>query len=117
MRPRRLHRRHSLPSPSLYSSTRLPRKEDGPMPLRMLSRRPRHLHILVVSLLVLVLGIATGVGRVSRPTTPLETEAAAAVSTESDQFTDVPPSPVPPTPPAAAEVPVTTPPASADTPR
>jgi len=89
------------------------------MRLRMLSRRPRHLQILVVSLLVLVLGIATGVGRASRPGASLETEAAAAVSTGSDQFVDVPPSPVTTTPSgtAAAEVPATTPPAPADAPR
>jgi len=85
------------------------------MRLRMLSERPRHLQIFVVSLLVLVLGIATGVGRVSRSTTSLETEAAAAVSTGSDAFVDVPPSPVTTTPPtAAAEPPATTPPATDD---
>jgi hypothetical protein len=82
------------------------------MRLRMLSGRPRHLQILVVSVLVLVVGIATGVGRASRSTmTSRETEAAAAVSTGSDAFVDVPPSPVTTTPPttAAAEVPATTP--------
>lgn len=86
------------------------------MRLRMLSGRPRHLHVLVVSLVVLVLGIATGIGRASRPTTPLETEAAASVSTGSDEFVDVPPNPVTTTPPAtaAAEPPATTPPAPAD---
>ncbi len=86
------------------------------MRLRMLSGRPRHLQIFVVSLVVLVLGIAMGVGRVSRSTTSLETEAAAAVSSGSDAFIDVPPSPVPTTPPttAAAEPPATTPPAPDD---
>ena len=88
------------------------------MRLRMLSGRPRHLQIFVVSVLVLVVGIATGVGRASRSTASLETEAAAAVSTGSDAFVDVPPSPVTTTPPttAAAEVPATTPPAPADAP-
>ncbi|HEU5447673.1 MAG TPA: peptidoglycan-binding domain-containing protein [Acidimicrobiia bacterium] len=85
------------------------------MRLRMLSGRPRHLQIFVVSLVVLVLGIAMGVGRVSRSTTSLETEAAAALSSGSDAFVDVPPSPVTTTPPttAAAEPPATTPPADA----
>ena len=86
------------------------------MRLRMLSGRPRQLQILVVSLVVLVLGIATGLGRASRPTAPLETEAAAAVSTGSDEFIDVPPSPVTTTPPptAPAETPTTAPPAPPD---
>lgn len=85
------------------------------MRLRMLSGRPRHLQIFVVSLVVLVLGIAMGVGRVSRSTTSLETEAAAALSSGSDAFVDVPPNPVTTTPPttAAAEPPATTPPADA----
>ena len=85
------------------------------MRLRMLSERPRHLQIFVVSLVVLVLGIAMGVGRVSRSTTSLETEAAAALSSGSDAFVDVPPNPVTTTPPttAAAEPPATTPPADA----
>ncbi|HKY76281.1 MAG TPA: peptidoglycan-binding domain-containing protein [Acidimicrobiia bacterium] len=86
------------------------------MRLRMLFGRPRQLQIFIVSLLVLVLGIATGVGRASRPTASLETEAAAAVSTGSDNFVDVPPSPVTTTPPATtpAEPPTTTPPAPAE---
>ena len=86
------------------------------MPFRMLSGRPRQLQILIVSLVVLVLGIATGLGRASRPAAPLETEAAAAVSTGSDEFIDVPPSPVTTTSPATApaEPPATTPPAPAD---
>ena len=85
------------------------------MRLRMLSERPRHLQIFVVSLVVLVLGIAMGVGRVSRSTTSLETEAASALSSGSDAFIDVPPNPVTTTPPttAAPEPPATTPPADA----
>ena len=78
------------------------------MRLRMLSGRPRHLHVLLVSLVVLVLGIATGVGRASRPTASLETEAAASVSTGSDAFVDVPPSPVTTAPPATAPAEPTT---------
>jgi putative peptidoglycan binding protein len=86
--------------------------------LRMLSGRPRHLQILVLSLLVLILGIATGIGRASRPTESLETEAAAAVSTGSDEFIDVPPSPVTTIPPttAPAEPTTTAPPAPAAAP-
>ena len=89
------------------------------MRLRMLSGRPRHLQILVVSLLVLVLGMAMGLGRASRPAAPLETEAAASVSTGIDEFVDVPPSPAPTAPPAAApaEPPAPTPPAPAETAR
>ena len=83
------------------------------MRLHMLSR-PRHLQIFVISLLVLVLGIAMGVGRVSRSTTSLDAEAAAAVSTGSDAFVDVPPSPVTTTPPTAAAEPPATPPPATD---
>jgi peptidoglycan hydrolase-like protein with peptidoglycan-binding domain len=86
------------------------------VPLRMLSGRPRHLHVLLVSLAVLVVGTAAGIGRASRPAAPLETETAAALSTGSDQFIDVPPSPVTTNPPTTtpAEPPATTPPAPAD---
>ncbi|MGH9012298.1 MAG: hypothetical protein ACRDYF_21005, partial [Acidimicrobiia bacterium] len=72
------------------------------MPLRMLSGRPRHLHVLLLSLAVLVVGIAAGIGRASRPAAPLETETASALSTGSDAFFDVPPSTVTTNPPATA---------------
>ena len=81
------------------------------MRLRMLSGRPRLLRLLLVSLVVLVIGIATGVGRASRPGAPLPTESAASISTGTDEFVDVPPSTVPTSPPttAAPEPPATTP--------
>src|SRR5688572_3372184 len=88
--------------------TSYPERRDGTVRLRMLSGRPRHLHVFLVSLAVLVLGIATGVGRASRPTASLETEAAASVSTGSDVFVDVPPNPVTTAPPANAPAEPTT---------
>jgi putative peptidoglycan binding protein len=80
--------------------------------LRMLSGRPRQLEVLLLSLAVLIVGIAAGIGRASR-TSALET--AASVSTGSDEFIDVPPSTVTTNPPATApaEPPATTPPTSA----
>jgi hypothetical protein len=79
----------------------------------MLSGRPRQLQILVLSVAVLVVGIAAGIGRASRQSAALET--AASVSTGSDEFVDVPPSTVTTSPPATApaEPPATTPPAPA----
>jgi peptidoglycan hydrolase-like protein with peptidoglycan-binding domain len=83
------------------------------MPVRMLFGRPRQLQILFLSLAVLLVGIAAGVGRASRPSSPLETAAALS---GSDEFVDVPPSTVVTNPPstAAAEPPATSPPAPAD---
>ncbi|HEV3362958.1 MAG TPA: hypothetical protein VG795_02255 [Acidimicrobiia bacterium] len=83
------------------------------MRLRMLSGRPRQLQILLLSVAVLVVGIAAGIGRASRRVTPLETETAAALS-GADEFVDLPSSVVT-TPPATAPAePATTPPAPAD---
>ena len=86
------------------------------MRLRMLFGRPRQLQVLMLSVAVLVVGIAAGVGRASRPSSPMETAAATAgVSTGSgnDEFVDVPPSTVTTNPPATApaETPATTAPA------
>ncbi len=53
------------------------------MLLRMLSGRPRHLQILLLSLAVLVAGIAAGFGRAS-PAVELRLETAAAVVAGSD---------------------------------
>ena len=80
------------------------------MRLRMLSGRPRQLQIFLLSLAVMVVGIAAGVGRASRSSSaPLET--AASVSSGSDEFIDVPPSTVTTNPPATApaEPPATSP--------
>jgi hypothetical protein len=80
------------------------------MPLRMLSGRPRHLQVLVLSLIVLTVGVASALGRPPGPAGPLE---AAAAITSGDQFNDVPPSPSP----LAADPPTTAPtapPASTD---
>jgi peptidoglycan hydrolase-like protein with peptidoglycan-binding domain len=78
------------------------------MPVRMLSGRPRHLQVLALSLIVLVIGIAAGVGR-SHSSGALETAAFAS----GDEFYDVPPvaSPRAADPPvtAPAEVPATPP--------
>jgi Putative peptidoglycan binding domain len=57
------------------------------MPQRILSGRPWHLQILILSLLVLTIGVAAGVGRSADPSSPLETAVAYA-----DEFVDVPPS-------------------------
>jgi hypothetical protein len=78
----------------------------------MLSGRPRQLQILVLSLAVMVVGIAAGIGRASRPSSPLETAAALS---GSDAFIDVPPGTVVTNPPATApaDPPATTPPAPA----
>ncbi|MEW6474475.1 MAG: peptidoglycan-binding domain-containing protein [Actinomycetota bacterium] len=62
------------------------------MPLRHLSGQPRQIRVLVLSLLVLIVGVAAGVSRSSDPSTPLETAVSFA-----DEFVDVPPS-VPATP-------------------
>src|SRR5690349_16941776 len=70
------------------------------MPDRSLSGRPRHLQVLVLSLVVLIVGVAAGIARSSDPSTPLETAVAFA-----DEFVDVPPS----TSPLAVEPPVPTP--------
>jgi hypothetical protein len=70
------------------------------MPERSLSGRPRQLQVLVLSLVVLIVGLAAGITRSSDPTTPLETAVAFA-----DEFVDVPPV----TSPLAVESPVPTP--------
>jgi len=74
------------------------------MPLRNLSGKPRHVQVLIVSLLVLVIGVAAGIGRSSDPSTPLETAVAFA-----DEFVDIPPST------ATSAVPETTTTAPAET--
>jgi hypothetical protein len=71
------------------------------MPERSLSGRPRHLQVLVLSLVVLIVGLAAGITRSSDPTTPLETAVAFA-----DEFVDVPPAT---SSPLAVESPVPTP--------
>jgi hypothetical protein len=79
------------------------------MPLRMLSGRPRHLQVLALSLIMLVIGIAAGIGRAAHTSGALEAAAYAG----GDEFFDVPPAPSPRAvdPPAAApvEVPATPP--------
>src|SRR5436853_190088 len=72
------------------------------MPLRILSGRPRHLQILIASLVVLCIGVATALGRPSGSPATLETAAAYA---GGDIFNDVPPS----TSPLAADPPSTAP--------
>lgn len=67
------------------------------MPLRNLSGQPRHMRLLIVSLLVLVVGVAAGFGRNSDPSTPLETAVAFADTvcmggTPQPPGCDVPPS-------------------------
>jgi len=76
------------------------------MPLRILSGRPRHLQILIASLLVLAIGLATALGR---PASPQKLETAAALS-GGDIFNDVPPPPSPASDPTTtAPAPVTDP--------
>ncbi len=70
------------------------------MPQRILSGRPRQLQVLLLSLVVMVVGVAAGITRSSDPTTPLETAVAFA-----DEFVDVPPS----TSPLAVEPPIAAP--------
>jgi peptidoglycan hydrolase-like protein with peptidoglycan-binding domain len=72
------------------------------MPLRMLSGRPRHLQVFALSLIVLVIGVAAGLGRASQPSGPLQ---AAAAFAGGDEFDDVPPA----TSPRAADPPVSAP--------
>src|SRR5690349_16379529 len=72
------------------------------MPLRILSGRPRHLQVLVASLLVFAVGLATALGRPSGSPQKLENAAAFA---GGDVFNDVPPS----TSPLAADPPATAP--------
>ena len=75
------------------------------MRLRMLSGRPRHVFVLVLSLMVLTVGLAAGAGRLFEPS--LQTAAAFSGAGE---FYDVPPttSPLAADPPAApsADAPV-----------
>jgi len=71
------------------------------MPLRILSGRPRHHQLLLASLLVLMVGLATALGRPSG--SPQRLENAAAVG--GDVFNDVPPA----TTPAATDPPATAP--------
>ena len=66
------------------------------MPLRMLSARPRHLQVLVLSLIVLTVGLATALGRPSGRSGSFETAAAL---TGAHDLLDVPPT----TSPLAAE--------------
>jgi hypothetical protein len=73
------------------------------MPLRILSGRPRHLQLLVLSLVVLTVGVAAGFGRASGPSGKLETAAFSG-----PEFYDVPPT----TSPQAADPPATAPAAS-----
>ncbi|HYH48529.1 MAG TPA: peptidoglycan-binding domain-containing protein [Acidimicrobiia bacterium] len=73
------------------------------MPLRNLSGRPRHVQVLIISLLVLVIGVAAGIGRASDPSTPLETAVAYA-----DEFVDIPPSTTPAVPETATTAPADT---------
>ena len=80
------------------------------MPLRMLSGQSRHLQVFVVSLAVLAVGIAAGVGR-SSGSSGLETAAVVAV----DDFIDVPPA-TSPTAVDPAAVPAEAPTAPATTP-
>ena len=79
------------------------------MPLRILSGRPRQIQVLVLSLVVLVVGIAAGLSRSSTdPSDALAAMEAAAVAAGSDSFVDVPPSTSPSTTapaPAAVAVP------------
>jgi hypothetical protein len=79
----------------------------------MLSGRPRHLQLLFVSLIVLTVGAASGLGRSSQPG---GVEAAAAVS--GDEFVDVPPStsPLAADPPTSAPAPPAPAPADGATP-
>jgi peptidoglycan hydrolase-like protein with peptidoglycan-binding domain len=80
------------------------------MRLRILSGWPRHLQVLSLSLLVMVVGVAAGVGRSSTdPADAFKALEASAVSGASDQFIDVPPAtspsttaPAPAADPAAA---------------
>ena len=72
------------------------------MPLRILSGRPRHLQVLVLSLAVLTVGVAAGFGHPSRPSGSFETAASLS---GADEFFDVPPT----TSPLAADPPTTAP--------
>ena len=76
------------------------------MPLRILSGRPRHLQVLVLSLAVLTVGVAAGFGHPSRPSGSFETAASLS---GADEFFDVPPT----TSPLAADPPTTAPAAPA----
>jgi len=82
------------------------------MPLRMLSRRPRQLQIFVLSLALMVVGVAAAAGRATRSESA-SLQSAASVSTGSDDFIDIPPTTGPPAA-APAEPPATTAPAPAD---
>src|SRR6266513_340445 len=72
------------------------------MPLRMLSGRLRHLQVLVLSLIVLTVGLATALGRPSGRSGSFETAAAL---TGANVLLDVPPT----TSPLAADPPTTAP--------
>jgi hypothetical protein len=68
----------------------------------MLSGRPRHFQVLVLSLVVMTLGVAAGLSRASRPGGRFQTTAALSAT---DDFLDVPPT----TSPLAADPPSTVP--------
>ena len=59
------------------------------MPLRILSGRPRHLQILIASLLVFLAGVATAVGRPAG--SPARLEAAAALGVDAAASDGPPP--------------------------
>src|SRR5581483_8905044 len=84
-------------------------ERTGSMPWRMLSGRPRHLQVLVLSLVVLTIGVATAYGRTGGSTANLETAAAV----DGGQFNDVPPPALAADPPTTAAPPATTAPAPA----
>jgi hypothetical protein len=67
------------------------------MPWRQVSGRPRHVQVLILSLIVLTVGVATAYGRTGSPQ-KLQTAAYAG----GDQFDDVPPPADAATPPATA---------------
>src|SRR5581483_4789682 len=84
-------------------------ERTGSMPWRMLSGRPRHLQVLVLSLVVLTIGVATAYGRTGGSTANLETAAAV----DGGQFNDVPPPALAADPPTTAAPPAPTAPAPA----
>src|SRR5581483_7021560 len=84
-------------------------ERTGSMPWRMLSGRPRHLQVLVLSLVVLTIGVATAYGRTGGSTANLATAAAV----DGSQFNDVPPPAPAADPPTPAAPPPPPPPAPA----
>src|SRR5581483_6442568 len=70
------------------------------MPWRQVSGRPRHVQVLILSLIVLTVGVATAYGRTGSPQ-KLQTAAYAG----ADQFDDVPPPALAADPPGTAPTP------------